>query len=511
MNAKNSHCMNRMVILAAAMAIFATAAQAQQRAFDRETDKLIWLNGDNAAGLRANVSDNISYAELFGGMEKGGFKHSYEAPSLWTAGAEARTVMHLDNFSMKGGFSFEQMEGRDMCGSMFTNPGYYPVDALEFTPGRKTRQAYAFDGAVSVDLGSNWRLGAGLDFESSNCAKLKDLRYTDYRLDMKFTAGLTYSAGDHVFGLDYIYSKNSETPDPEQIGTGESSYYAFLDKGQFYGKNEVWSGSGVHLDENGVAGFPLKEHFNGAGLQWAYRGMYLIDVEYLYGKGSAGEKQFIWYRFPSHNLSVKLVERVDYGTKTLSFKETVGFRQQKNSETVIEKISTNGVTTTTEYGSNDILERRKFTVDLRMDVLRDAFDYGIFAHMSEDESLASQVYPYLTDQLLDRTTLGAYGTFRSGKFEFGPELRFTYGSISEASRVVEESVVSSAPFRLEDWYRLEAEYDTASSLFAKAFVRFNFANGLYIQGDASLSKAFGIEYLGGDTRTACTARLGWTF
>ena len=64
MNAKNSHCMSKRVFLALAMMLFATAASAQQRPYERETDRNVWLSGGNIAGLRERITENISYAEM---------------------------------------------------------------------------------------------------------------------------------------------------------------------------------------------------------------------------------------------------------------------------------------------------------------------------------------------------------------------------------------------------------------------------------------------------------------
>lgn len=213
MNAKLSHCMIRLAPAAAAMLLFALAAGAQTRLFDRAVRHNVWLVGTNPAGLRDTLTADISDVVLYGGAEAGGFRRSWESPAPWRAGAAARTVKHLERFSMKGGFSFEQMSGSDMCGSMSLRPGYYPLDVLEFTPGRKTRQTYSFDGSISVDLKGGWRLGAGMDFTSANYAKRKDLRHTNYLLDMTVTPGISYTvpSGDISIGVNYIYRKDSES------------------------------------------------------------------------------------------------------------------------------------------------------------------------------------------------------------------------------------------------------------------------------------------------------------
>lgn len=72
-----------------------------------------------------------------------------------------------------------------------------------------------------------------------------------------------YHSGDMAIGFSYILGKNSESVKAEVIGTAENSYNAFLDKGLMYGAYEAWDGSGIHLSESGVNGFPIKELSNG--------------------------------------------------------------------------------------------------------------------------------------------------------------------------------------------------------------------------------------------------------
>ena len=230
--------MNKILSLSAAMLFVSLAAFAQP--FEKAMRRNLWNDGSNANGIRQD-SLSISFAELYGGFKAGDYHDTYDCSKGWTAGARAASVQHLKNFSMSGSFGFEQTQGDGMCGSMFIQPGFYPLDVLEFTPGRKTLQTYAFDGGVSVDLADGWRLGARMDFKSANYSKRKDLRHTNYRLDMKVAPGLTYTSGNLTFGLNYIFAKNSEYTDAEQIGTGESSYYAFLDKGLMFANNGMGS------------------------------------------------------------------------------------------------------------------------------------------------------------------------------------------------------------------------------------------------------------------------------
>lgn len=250
-------------------------------------------------------SISSSYAELYGKNNHGDFHHSYEAEKSWNAGAIAKSITHLKGYSLTGSFSFDHTSGKDMSGSMFIQPGFYPVDILEFTPGRKDLQRYAFMGGIASDIAPNWRLGGKIDFAASNYSKRKDLRHTNYRLDLKVAPSVMYHSGDLAIGFSYMFSKNSESVKAEVIGTTENSYNAFLDKGLMYGAYEAWDGSGIHLSESGINGFPIKELSNGGALQLQWKRFY-GDIEYTYSSGSAGERDAIWFKFPTHRIASHL-------------------------------------------------------------------------------------------------------------------------------------------------------------------------------------------------------------
>lgn len=501
MNVKYSPCMNRraLIFLAAALLLMPSAAFAQWVGLNRFDDTVrrnFWLDGRNAAGMRQDTTCTISYAELYGSFTAGGFHHSYEADMPWSVGASAQTLVHLKRFSMKGGFSFEQTGGSGMCGSMSLYPGYYPIDALEFTPGRKSLQKYAFDGALSVDMGKGWRLGAGIDFASANYSKRKDLRHTNYRLDFTVTPGFTYSRGGWTFGLNYIFSKNSESLEPTQIGTIESSYYAFLDKGLMYGKYEVWTGSGVHLNESGVNGLPMKENLNGFAFDLQRRNAWL-EIEYLHGKGSAGEKQNVWYRFPSNSLAFRFGDRFVRGDFGHTLRFDASWRNLTNSETILEKVTENGVSTMIEHGANRILRRRNvdFTLEYELKGASNAFIAAV--SMDETVSSATQMYPFVVDQDLVGWEVRADDTYTLKKFDFSLGLSYRGGYLTENVReAVGDSGVTSELFRLSEWNDKEMDYRTAHRICMRGAVRYNFYKGLYTELGGSCTGAFGTIHTG---------------
>ena len=113
--------------------------------------------------------------------------------------------------------------------------GKFPVDVLEFTPGRKSFQTYKMYGGLSVDIAPGWRVGGALDFSSRNAAKRKDLRYTGYALDMEVTPSLMYHSGDFAAGVSAIYARSTETVSAEQVGSAQSAPFAFFNEGLYFG------------------------------------------------------------------------------------------------------------------------------------------------------------------------------------------------------------------------------------------------------------------------------------
>ena len=200
----------------AASAQTATEQWSRAKTYEQVLRDNLWNGSQNINGVRQD-STSRSHAGFFGKYEGGQMHDTWQAEQSWSAGAATASVKHMENMSLKGSFSFIQTEGYGMCGSMFIKPGFYPVDVLEFTPGRKTLQTYSFDGGISYDIASSWRIGAVMDFESSNIAKRKDLRHSNWRLDMKVTPGIMYHSGDFAAGVVYLFRKTSETVEANSL------------------------------------------------------------------------------------------------------------------------------------------------------------------------------------------------------------------------------------------------------------------------------------------------------
>lgn len=469
-----------------------------------------WNAGENVTGIRMD-SISSSYAELYGKNSHGDFYHSYEAEKSWNAGAIAKSITHLKGYSLTGSFSFNHTSGKDMSGSMFIQPGFYPVDILEFTPGRKNLQRYAFMGGIASDIAPNWRLGGKIDFAASNYSKRKDLRHTNYRLDLKVAPSVMYHSGDLAIGFSYMFSKNSESVKAEVIGTTENSYNAFLDKGLMYGAYEAWDGSGIHLSESGINGFPIKELSNGGALQLQWKRFY-GDIEYTYSSGSAGERDAIWFKFPTHRIASHLSYHFKQGKKEHFLRLNLQWSHLVNNENVINKETVNGITTTYINGSNRIFERDAFSVHPEYEFISPRTEVRLGTHISTFKRLTTQMYPYVASEKMLCTQTYVSSVFHIGKFDLKAAASFAIGNSTEKSRVITtDTEPGDPPYRLTDYYNLQNEYATAPQATLRLGLRYHFNHGIYAEVQGSYTRGFNLHYIDGSSRWNETIKLGYTF
>lgn len=469
-----------------------------------------WNGGWNVNGLRTD-SVTVSYAELHGNLTSGGFHDTWQAATSWNAGAEAKTIMHLKKISMSGSFSFDSFSGKEMCGQMSARPGYYPFDVIEFTPGDKTMQTYSFSGGITADLAPGWRLGGKIDYTGANYTKRKDLRHSNYLLDMTISPSFMYHDGDLALGLAYIFGKNSETIDAEELGISSSTYYAFLDKGLMYGSYEVWEGSGVHLSESGINGFPVKELLHGAAIQVQWK-RFFAEVTCMYSKGSAGEKQSIWFEFPGHRTAARLGYAFGKDGSMHTLRLDAEWNRQINNENVLGQETENGVTVTKRYGSNNIFERQSFSVNPDYEWISGKAAIRAGAEFALLSRLSSQMYPYLFSRNDNMASVYVSGNVKLKMFDIKAGLAFKSGWSGESDRTVENGVeTGDLPYRLSEWYDIQNEYMTASRLDAALALRFNFLKGLYVEMSAGYTHGFGLQHVYGPDRWSETLKFGYTF
>jgi len=471
-------------------------------------------------GLTAAARPDGGTAELYGTLERGGFRPGFSSSSLWRAGVRAEGVKTSGNTCYTGSFSYEEMHGKDMLTSMFVHPGYYPVDVLEFTPGDKTLQTYRVAGGLEHRFGGRWTAGASVDFTGENYAKRKDLRHTNYALDLGVLPSVRYRGDAVEAGLTVILRKTSESIVAEEFGaaTGDT-YYAFLDKGLRYGTWQAWDGAGIHLDEAGINRLPVKELSFGASVPLLFRPAGLsLEAGYVRTRGLVGEKGYDWFRFPGHKVtaSARWTHSLP-GGKTGTLTARYALRKQRLDETVLDKVTSGGITTPTLYGANTVSKRALREAVLGWDVRLDGSRFQTFRlglGWNELQEASFLTYPYTDEGRLDAWRLSLMGTWQFGRFRLDLTGRAGMGTAREKGlSATAETASVKAPFRLQaDWDR-KSEYFTAPRAGADLSLRYGFASvkGLYLQWDGSWLHGFGIDFLPGTERFCTSFRAGYSF
>ena len=399
---------------------------------------------------------------------------------------------------------------------MFTQPGFYPVDVLEFTPGTKIRQTYDIGGGLAWKSAGRWTFGGTVAFEGINYAKRKDLRHTTYRQDLEIVPSVHYQGDKVQIGLSAIFQKNSEFITAEQVGQAKADpYMAFLDKGMRYGTMQVWDGSGTHLKEPGVDRFPVKQYAFGAALQASIGETLYADVEVLRSKGEVGEKGYTWFRFPGNSIEAKIIYTLHASDFTHIIRADGSFEYLENYETVLDKVTVGGVTTPAEYGSNRIFRHEGYDAELSYKLLHhNGWMAGTSVELEGNWDFGTLMYPYYDDDRARHLHWKLMGMVPVGKFtiQAGGLFICKVGEHSHVVDVADPKVgITSRPYRLTDWWDRETEAADATRFALSGAVRYSFGPGLYAEAGCTWMHALGIQILSGSDRQTTYLKFGYKF
>lgn len=491
----------KIKFLTPVIALLAVLPVSAQWRYDRVMRRNFWNDGANIAGLRADTT-GISLAGMYASYQGGDLRTISQSCSEWSAGAQAKSVKHLEGYSMKGSFSFRDTEARDMCGSMFLDPGFFPVDVYEFTPGRKTFQTYSMDGGIAVDMGKSWTVGTGLDFTARNVAKRKDLRYSTYRLDMTVNPSVVYSADRFRLGGTFVFARNTETINAEQTGTAAVAPFAFFDEGLALGNWQVWTGNGSRLKESGVNGLPVRQNSIGGELQFASANIY-AHAGLQWKKGTVGERQVIWYRYggPMANLAMGIRHEQS------ALRAKLSWASLRNVETVQDKVTQGGVSLVHEYAGNEVLRAQDYDCSLEYEYTSRNLDALVSAGFSDTRKIAAPMYPYVYTYQLKTASLAASTYYHRGRFEYGVNASFSKGFDSSSERTTAQVGNTSAPYRHEEVWNDYCRFNVADRISGGLSVDWNFAYRLHALMQAGCSYSCDI----GKIRYCVTTGLTYIF
>ena len=502
--------MSRRLLLLAGAVLCALPLSAQE----------VWREGRNIAGLTF-YDGTEAEAKVGGAYTSGGFRLPSDAASLWQAGVDAQAETHYKDLVFVGTLSFDVQHGREMLGSMFTKPDFYPIDVLEFTPGPKTRQTYGVGGGIAWTTKSHWVYGFTLQFQGINYSKRKDLRHTTYRQEFNFAPSVLYKGDRWSMGLTAILDKNSEFVQAEQLGSATATtYYAFLDKGKRYGVLEAWDGSGIHLSDPGVDRMAVNQFAWGLALQTARQEQFYADIEYRHSYGEVGEKGYTWFRFPGQSIKAKALWNLTGQNGVHTLRGDFDWEGVDNYESVIDRVTSGGVTTPVEYASNRIYVKRSLVAGPSYSYKSNAgWKVGGGIGFYSEIDRGTYMYPFLDLDASNVINIAFNGEIPLGPVTIKAGISFRH-ELSERHEVINTTIdvgegVISYPQRLEEWWNMEEEFNDVPMLEGSLGVRYDFSIGrkcnLFLEAGCSTSHGFGVTLLPGSNRQTSHLRIGYKF
>jgi hypothetical protein len=274
-----------------------------------------------------------------------------------------------------------------------------------------------------------------------------------------------------------------------------------------YGVYSIWTGSGLHLEEAGVKGFPVKDLSHGAALQAQYKGLF-AEVEYLHTSGTIGEKEFVWFLFPGNSVDVRLGYKHQGHFARLDF----GWKAGALDETVLEKVTVGGVTTVIGHGQNRIQTHSGWSLKPEYEYVSEKVEVLASANVENHMETASQMYPYVSAQSLMKYGADVRVMTYMGPFDLAVKAGYAGGKVSEEDWITsEDSGVQTSPYRLQEWYDRQMEYETARRMSLGLSLRWNFWKGLYAEAECSWLHGFDLQYISSPDRYGATLKLGYNF
>ena len=496
-----------ILLLAAVAVVWTLPSQAQR--FDAVVRRNPWNEGVNRAGLRED-SLSMSFAEIAARKFNGAMTdHSVSADS-WSAGAATESVRHFGRISFAGRFAYDYSDGRDMCGSMFIRPASYPVDIYEFTAGRKILETYAFTGGLSADLAREWRGGLHVDFEAANYAKRKDLRHKNSAMNIEAAPSAEWHRGAWRVGAAYLFGKRSERIEADEIGSTPDSYEAFFDKGLLFGDRSLWNSNPIHLDENGIDAFPIREMTHGGAVQLQWR-MLFGEAEYRHSAGETGEKGVTWHSFVGDVVRGRLsASFVSSGGERHFVRAGAEWSQTDNAESILVRETVGGITNTSIIGQVPVYTERCLTLRAEYEWMHGgSFVRAGVEHtrMMEQSSLS---YPQVYERQRGWWRLWAEGLWAVGRMELSAGAWVRKGSQSQTSRSTGD-VTAQTPYpeQLSDYAAWNAEYLTALRAGAMLGVRVAIVRGFYAEVSARYEHGFRLRVVPQPNRTEYGLTLGY--
>lgn len=494
-----------------------------------------WITSRNAAGLTALPVERTAKAEGSFSKNDGGLIDNAGSENNFQAEISTESYLRISERTVfYGKLSYSYDRGRNMGGSILMDPSYNPINFYEnadTTRGVKAKELYHLIGGISYRFKDNrWSLGAKIEYESGDQAKLKDPRFFNVWMDLGASAGLRFVASDKIsFGASVEYRRTLETVRGKLYGTSGKQYFTLIDYGGFYGKRELFDGSYGMISPS--SNRPMFNHFIGGSLQLeaGRKTKVFNELTYLRRSGYFGNKGATSILFTEHGgniIEYNGVLTTGNGSNLHRIGLDLRYEGIINNENVYRMSTQVGEYTEVEYLSqNEILDRSdihaniSYTGYMGIENFRARWEYGANASFNSRQSL-STIYPYYRNSSYSNAAAGIYGKrnilSRKNLFTItaGADFMTGFGTPKEDGILASSS--SEAPRSHDMYLYRDFEFQTASRIGAGLAFRYTRLFSAKIAAYVELSDTFtsliqSPEYLDNGHRNILTITIGCTF
>jgi hypothetical protein len=451
----------------------------------------VLLNGQEVGLLRKDPDHRVSkiQAAVWGGAEQGWFRPSYAPVFEWSAGARAKGVRHGKNTTWMGLVSFEQKTGYNMLSSMFLEPGYFPVDLLEFTPGTKSRETGRLEAGFLTDLGYEWAAGLKASFQAAYAGKPTNLRHTTFGMDLQVEPTVTYVMDDDMgLASSYVFRLRTESL-KAQPSVADGDLPLFLDMGMRYGTFQ--DGAGV---------FPVQEMSHGFSERF-YSEDVSAGLKWMWKRGQARSSSFGNFRFPGSSVSV-FYEQTFQADKTDHWIR-LAYQRERDQ---LRQASTGG------SGFTALSDRLGRVVELKYEArfLHGAVkSLGVALEGRRHVDRAAVSSWDQTKRNLGTATLSS--AFAFGGFDMKLDA-FAGGGLWRDRGRSRSETEDTPDRRTTDWLQI-MDYQIAPRVGAGGSLAYHFSRGrgLFVQVDGLWCHALRMAASGGQDRFGGTLTIGYDF
>lgn len=443
-----------------------------------------WQNSPNQAQLQVDTLNQSGTAELSYRLENGKLQSFNVADQIseWQASGESYFSLS-PRTTVYGSAGFRSTTETGVSGSAFLNNRLHAFDLVLMdaaNKGNRKTETYQLQAAIGHQLHRRISIGARFNYEATNRARTRDLRYTNKALCFNISPGMSFELSDRlVTGIHYQYDRYVEGVKFNLYGTTDRQYFTLIDFGAFYGKQELFDSNGYTAKGENTP-YTEQNHQLGWQLEYKMNNRFSIFNELMVGSGAGyfGKQASSAIQYTRHDRQ-QWIERLfglyREGNRThrlqlqVSQLSLTNYEKSWRSET-----SSTGNSVIEYYGENKVGTRNYLDLSARY-----ALEWGTRKNQRWQLALQSDwqqreiqavLYPYYRKQSLGIFEHRIEGIHQRniGKMEWQFEGALGYATATGTPYTdgvaITPSTETGIPANADDYLMQEYRYLTASKL-----------------------------------------------